>query len=333
VPGPMAADGPCVSVRVPAKLNLFLAVRGARPDGYHELVTVLQTVSLYDQLRVGVFGPPGRGHHPTARRRMRLELWHEPAAGLPEAEQNLAVRAARTLGRSAGIAELGEATLAGAPELIGDEATPRTVLDLMKGIPIAGGMAGGSADAAAALLALNELWGLDHSRDSLRELAATLGSDVPFCVVGGTALATGRGTALAQVLCRGTFHWLVCPAREPLSTAEVYRAWDRTCSPSEIEPDAVLQALRNEDAEALGAGLHNDLEPAAFALRPHLAEDKEALLDAGALGTVLSGSGPTLLALVADEAAGLALAEAVGERFRDPVIARSPAGGPEVRAC
>jgi 4-diphosphocytidyl-2-C-methyl-D-erythritol kinase len=333
VPGHIAADGPCVTVRIPAKVNLFLAVRGARPDGYHELVTVLQTVSLYDQLRVGVVGPPGRGHHPTARRRMHLELWHEPTAGLPGAEENLAVRAARALGRSAGIAELGVATLAGGTATAEADAEPRTVLDLAKGIPIAGGMAGGSADAAAALLALNELWGLEHSRESLRELAATLGSDVPFCVVGGTALATGRGTALAQVLCRGTFHWVVCPAHEPLSTAEVYRAWDRTCRPSEIEPDAVLQALRSEDAEALGAALHNDLEPAAFALRPRLAEDKEALLDAGALGAVLSGSGPTMLALVPDETAGAAVAEAVGHRFRDTVIARSPAGGPEVRAC
>lgn len=323
----IASDGPCVTVRVPAKANLFLAVRGVRDDGYHELVSVMQTVSLFDRLRVAVVGPPGQGHHPASRRRMGVELWQDPIEGLPTGEDNLAVRAALALGETAGVLDVRAVRDASGRR------GARTVLDLDKGIPIAGGMAGGSADAAAALTALNRLWGCELSRDDLREVAADLGSDVPFCVVGGTALATGRGSAVAQVLCRGTFHWVVCQAHEPLSTVDVYRAWDEHCQAGEIEPDAVLHALRTEDAVALGAALHNDLEPAAFALRPELEDDKKALLDAGALGAVLSGSGPTLLALVENEATARLLAQQVADRFRSVTVARSPAGGPEVVAC
>ncbi len=327
------AEGPCVAVRVPAKINLFLGVRGRRPDGYHELVTVFQTLSLYDRLRVGLIGPPGQGQHPAARRRMRLRLWHDGGATVPSAEDNLAVQAARALGDAAGVIDLAFVDERAARRALPDvdpAATPYTVLDLRKGIPVAGGMAGGSADAAAALVALNELWSCRLDRDTLRSLGADLGSDVPFCVVGGTALATGRGTALAQVLCRGTFHWVVCTTEQPLSTAEVYRAWDAHCDANEVQPDAVLQALRNEDAEALGAALHNDLEPAAFVLRPELAEHKAALLDAGALGAVLSGSGPTLLALSESESGAAAVADAVASRFAAVSVAHSPAGGPEL---
>lgn len=318
------SDGGCVMVRVPAKLNLFLAVRGVRADGYHELVTVMQTVSVYDRLRVGLVGSPGRGHHPAARRRMGVELRGPPAPGLPDARANLAVRAARLLGETTGVM----AVTSG-----GEGVDPRTVIELHKTIPVAGGMAGGSADAAGALLALNELWGCALERDELRELGAGLGSDVPFCVVGGTALATGRGTSIARVLCRGTFHWVVATDAEPLETAAVYQAWDRWCRPSEVEPDAILAALRGQDAEALGAALHNDLEEAAFRLRPRLAERRAALLDAGALGALLSGSGPTLLALAADRVDAERLARAVRPLFADVLVAQSPVGGPEVAPC
>jgi 4-diphosphocytidyl-2-C-methyl-D-erythritol kinase len=302
---------------VPAKVNLFLAVRGTRPDGYHELATVFQTVSMHDLLRVGLVGPPGRGHHPASRRHMRLELWHDALPGLPSGEDNLAVRAGRLLGETVGVIQ---------PQANGGRDAPRTVLDLSKTIPIAGGMAGGSADAAAALVALNELWGCGLSRYELRDLAEELGSDVPFLVVGGTALATGRGTRLAQVLCRGEFHWVVWPDAEPMATGSVFEAWDQHCSPSEVEPDAVLQALLTADSVALGAALHNDLEPAAFALRPRLADRKRRLLDAGALGAVLAGSGPTILGLVESAAHATALAAEIP----GGVPAHSPAGGPEI---
>jgi 4-diphosphocytidyl-2-C-methyl-D-erythritol kinase len=321
-------------VRVAAKINLFLAVRGRRPDGYHELVTVLQAVSLYDELRVGLVGPPGRGQHPAARRRMRVLLRHDGGPEVPAGGDNLAVKAARILGSSANVIDFAVVDGSAATLPAADEdhpPTPSTILDLRKGIPVAGGMAGGSADAAAALVALNELWGCRLDRDHLRAVAAGLGSDVPFCVVGGTALATGRGTELAQVLCRGTFHWVVCQASEPLATAAVYRVWDRMCRPGEIQPDAVLQALRSSDAEALGAALHNDLQPAAFALRPELEEHATALRETGAVGVVLSGSGPTLLGLATDERAAAALADRVAPLFHRVQVARSPVGGPELR--
>ncbi|MDQ3453269.1 MAG: 4-(cytidine 5'-diphospho)-2-C-methyl-D-erythritol kinase [Actinomycetota bacterium] len=322
-----------VQVRAPGKLNLFLGVRGTRPDGYHELVTVFQAVSLYDQLRAGLIGPPGQGHHPAARRRMRVRLWHDSGDAIPGAEDNLAVRAARALGHAAGVMDLAyldERAATMAQPDVDSAASPYTVLDLRKRIPIGGGMAGGSADAAATLVALNDLWRCQLTRLDLRRLGEQIGSDVPFCIAGGTALATGRGTSLAQVLCRGTFHWVVCEAGEPLSTAAVYGSWDRHCRPNEIEPDAVLQALRNSDAEALGAALHNDLEAAAFVLRPGLRDSKRLLLDHGALGAVLSGSGPTLLALAESEAVASGLADAVRHRFARVSVARSPVGGPEL---
>ncbi|HWB72629.1 MAG TPA: 4-(cytidine 5'-diphospho)-2-C-methyl-D-erythritol kinase [Egibacteraceae bacterium] len=313
---------PRVTVRVPAKANLFLAVRDRRPDGYHEVATVMQSVSLYDELRVALVGPPARGHHPATRRRMRVELWHDPVDGLPSGLANLAVRAAHALGAATGVCDLA---------VTGGRESARTVIDLAKDIPVAAGMAGGSADAAGALVALNRLWGCDLSRRELCGVAASLGSDVPFCVVGGTALATGRGDALAPVLCRATFHWVVCEAFEPLDTAAVYRSWDRHCRPSGLEPHPVLEALRDEDPAVLGRVLHNDLEAAAFALRPQLAEHKAALLDAGALGAVLCGSGPTLLALAGGDDEARRLAAEVAGRFKQVAVARSPAGGPELR--
>lgn len=319
--------GTCFRVRIPAKVNLFLAVRGLRDDGYHELVSVMQTVSLYDELQAGISGPPGRGHHPAARRRMGLALRTDGALGLPAAKDNLAVLAAQALGRRTGLLEVDLQAAFG----------PRTVLRLDKGIPVAGGMAGGSADGAATLVALNRLWRCELDADELRAVGAELGSDVPFCLAGGTALATGRGETLAQVLSRGAYSWVVATSAEPLSTAEVYRTWDRECAPTAVGPDAVLAALRSQDVALLGAALANELEPAAFALRPELADAKKALLHAGALGAVLSGSGPTLLALCANprdaERLAAKVREQSGDRFRDVLVARSPAGGPDLSTC
>jgi 4-diphosphocytidyl-2-C-methyl-D-erythritol kinase len=321
---------------VPAKLNLYLSVRGRRPDGFHELVTVFQSVSVFDRVRTGLIGPPGQGHHPAARRRMRVALWHDAGTLVPSGTDNLAVQAARALGAAAGVIDLAfvdARSVRRADPEIDQASSPYTVIDLRKEIPVGAGMAGGSADAAATLVALNELWHCELTRDDLRAVGADLGSDVPFCVIGGTALATGRGTALAQVLCRGTFHWVVCTAAEPLSTADVYKSWDRNCSVNEVQPDAIVQALRSTDAEALGAALHNDLEPAAFALRPSLADDKRTLRDAGALGVVLSGSGPTLLGLAASASDASAIAQRVTGKFHSVSVATSPAGGPELGGC
>jgi 4-diphosphocytidyl-2-C-methyl-D-erythritol kinase len=311
----------CVRVRVPSKVNLFLAVRGLRPDGYHELVTILQTLSIHDTVLARLDGSPASAQHPAARRFMELAFTQEADPGVPADADNLAVRAARHLMGLVGV---------GTAERTGEADVPVTRLHLTKRIPVAAGMAGGSADAAAALLALNQLWGTELDRDELRGLAAELGADVPFCVTGGTALATGTGTATAQVLTRGVYHWVVGISDEPLSTPTVYRTFDEVGRPSEAEPDAVLQALRTGDAEALGAALHNDLEEAAYHLRPELRDSRDAMLEAGALGAMVSGSGPTLVGLASSAQHALDLAEALRHRFDRVEPAISPAGGPEL---
>lgn len=311
----------CVRVRVPSKINLFLAIRGTRRDGYHEVVTVLQTVSIYDTIRAELVGASAA--HPSSRRRMELAFTQDATDGVPADGDNLAVRAARSLMTATGVGGAGGNDH---PDV------PRTRLHLSKQIPVAAGMAGGSADAAGALIALNALWNVELDRDELRELAAELGADVPFCVTGGTALATGIGTATAQVLTRGTYAWVVGISDEPLATADVYRVYDEVAGSSDMEPDAVLQALRTGDVDALGAALHNDLEVAACHLRPELADHRDALLDAGALGALVSGSGPTVVGLASSPQHAAVIAEEVSHHFDRVEVALSPAGGPEVVA-
>lgn len=306
-----------VDVRVPAKVNLFLAVRGMRSDGYHELVSIMQTISLRDSVVASMDGDPAF-LHPAARRLLRVEFSHDGTAGVPEGDDNLVVRAANALLERLGVhARDGDA-----------EHALVTQVHLDKHIPVAAGMAGGSADAAATLVALNALWDGGLEKDELRDLAAELGADVPFCVTGGTALATGTGTATAQVLCRGTFHWVVGMSDEPLSTPRVYAAFDDVGTPTQKEPDVVLQALRTGDAEVLGAALHNDLDTAAFHLRPSLRDARDAMLETGALGAIVSGSGPTVIALAEDKVAATRIHAAVADRFDRCEVASSPNGGP-----
>jgi 4-diphosphocytidyl-2-C-methyl-D-erythritol kinase len=316
------AGSALVRVRVPSKVNLFLGVRGQRPDGYHDLVTILQTVSIHDTVVARLDGTPTSAH-PAARRFMELAFTIDGGSGpdVPVGEHNLAVRAARLLMHEVGV---------GTADPSGGNSVPVTRMHLSKQIPVAAGMAGGSADAAAALLALNHLWQADLDREALRDLAGELGSDVPFCVTGGTALATGTGTSTAQVLSRGTYHWVVGISERPLATPDVYGAFDRVGHASGAEPDAVLQALRTGDVDALGAALHNDLESAALHLRPELVAAKEAMLDAGACGAIVSGSGPTVVGLAPSAQAAAIIAEGVGEHFDRVELASSPAGGPEL---
>lgn len=308
-----------VRVRVPGKINLFLAIRGSRPDGYHELVSIMQTVSLHDTVTVEL-DQTIEALHPAARQFMELEFAVDGPERLPDGDDNLAMQAARCLMEVVG---LGNSVRPPATKV------PVTRLHLAKAIPMAAGMAGGSADAAATLVALNQLWEAGLNRYELAEMGAVLGADIPFCVGGGTALATATGTATAQVLTRGVYHWVIGISTDGLSTPEVFRAFDAVTEPSAVEPDAVLQALRTGDAEALGAALYNDLETATFHLRPGLADAKRAMLDAGALGATVSGSGPTLVALAATRQHAEAIAAQVGARFDRVEIAMSPAGGPE----
>jgi len=311
-----------IRVRVPAKINLFLGVRGLREDGYHELVTVLQTVSIHDTISVAVAGA-GVSMHPSARRFMRVELDVDGVGGVPDDDSNLILKAARRLMQELGI---------GADQAMEAQRDACTRLHLTKRIPVAAGMAGGSADAAATLVALNHLWGGGLSREQLRDMAEELGADVPFCLSGGTALGTGTGARTVQVLARGIGYWVVGITAQPLSTPDVFRTFDVVGDASGYEPDAVLAAVRAGDVDALGAALWNDLEGAAFALLPGLKQKRDAMLEAGALGAIVSGSGPTIVALAPDARAAVRIAEQVEKVFDRVEIAYGPAGGPELSA-
>ena len=275
-----------VTVRAPAKVNLALGVGPLRPDGYHGLATVFHAVSLYDDL-VATPLPVGSG--------LQLVVEGEGAGQVPLDSTNLAARAVAALepyGASSDIS-----------------------LTIRKGIPVAGGMAGGSADAAAALVATDALFDLGLGKDRLLEIAATLGSDVPFALHGGTAIGSDRGTSLTTALVRGTYHWVFVLAEEGLSTPLVYREFDRlhegvTPVGDPTVPADLMAALRAGDAAALGKSLHNDLQRPALALRPHLAQVLSVGHEYGALGGVVSGSGPTCAFLARDDTHAVDLAVA-----------------------
>jgi 4-diphosphocytidyl-2-C-methyl-D-erythritol kinase len=272
-----------VTVRVPAKVNLYLGCGPRGADGFHDVTTVYQAVSLYDEVTV----TPAGG--------LSVSVRGDAAADVPADADNLAARAAIALARRTGL-------------------HPAVRIDIAKGIPVAGGMAGGSADAAAALVACDALWGTELDRASLHEIAASLGSDVPFPLHGGTALGTGRGDRLTPVLARGDYHWVIAVAEGGLSTAAVYAEHDRQVEAAPaVEPsaDAVLAALRSGDPVALGRALANDLQAAAVALRPSLARTLEAGRELGAVGAIVSGSGPTCALLARDADGAVALAAAL----------------------
>lgn len=265
---------PAVRVRVPAKINLHLAVGALRDDGYHDLTTVFQAISLYDEVVV----------EPSDA--LELVVSGEGADDVPVDDSNLAARAVVALAERTGNA-------------------PNVRIAMRKGIPVAGGMAGGSADAAATLVACDALWMTGLSRDELAETAAELGSDVPFALYGGTALGTGRGERLSPVLARTQRHWVVAIANGGLSTPEVFHELDRLRSTDRPPPrtagaDALLRALRDEAATPLAKVIANDLQPAAISLRPALRRTLAAGVESGALGGTVSGSGPTCVFLAED---------------------------------
>jgi 4-diphosphocytidyl-2-C-methyl-D-erythritol kinase len=265
-----------VTVRVPAKVNLCLSVGPLRPDGYHDLATVFHAVSLYDE--VTAFPSDA----------LSLTCEGEGIDLVPLDTSNLAWRAAVMLAETAGLR------------------TAKVRLHLNKGIPVAGGMAGGSADAAAALVACDQLWQTGCGRDDLHALASRLGSDVPFALYGGTAMGTGRGEQITPVLARGEFHWVFAFAHEGLSTPAVFAECDRIRANRKVPQPGIdeelLRALRAGDSLLLGAALRNDLTRAAMSLRPELRRTLQVGQDAGALGSLLSGSGPTCAFLAADAA-------------------------------
>ncbi len=293
-----------VTARVPAKVNLELVVGPRRDDGYHALSTVYQAVSLYDDVTVADADE------------WAISVSGPLAGGVPTDGDNLAMRAARLMAERYDTA----------PVHIG----------IRKGIPVAGGMAGGSADAAATLVALDHLWELGLERDALDDLAGSLGSDVPFLIAGGTAVGSGRGELLAPVLARGTYHWVLALSDGGLSTPEVYAECDRLRHaepvPDPVANPALMSALRTGDPREVAPQLANDLQEAAISLMPDLGEVLSSGMEYGALAGIVSGSGPTVAFLVEDNEAGIDLAVALTASgvVRDVRRASGPVHGAHV---
>jgi 4-diphosphocytidyl-2-C-methyl-D-erythritol kinase len=265
-----------VRVSAPAKVNLHLGVGPVRDDGYHPVVTVYQALELYDELTL----------RDSDRTSLTVSGDGVDVSEVPTDETNLVLRALDVLASHHARDDLAVS------------------LHLRKRIPVAGGLAGGSADAAAALVGLDSLFDLRTGRWVLAELAAALGSDVPFALHGGTVLGTGRGEQLAPLMTRGRYWWVVLPDAGGLSTPQVYATYDRlhqgVTLADPVPPADILTALRVGDAERVGEHLHNDLQEAALSLRPSLEEVVQVGRAAGAFGVVVSGSGPTVALLCGD---------------------------------
>jgi 4-diphosphocytidyl-2-C-methyl-D-erythritol kinase len=288
-PGRLAGNG-AVAARAPAKINVHLGVGPLRPDGFHELQTVFLAVSLFDTVtvrRAEGLSLTVRGEGSAAGR---------GAGSVPADRRNLVWQAAELLARHAGV-------------------QAEAHLEIDKSIPAAGGLAGGSADAAAALVALDALWGTRATRGDLAGLAAQLGSDVPFSLLGGVALGTGRGERLSPVLARRRWDWVLGIAGDGLSTPSVYAELDALRAAGAVPTGAVMTstepviaALRSGPPPALAAALSNDLQAPAVRLRPDLRRALAAATEAGARASLVSGSGPTVAALADDEDAAVRLA-------------------------
>ncbi|MCW2698996.1 MAG: 4-diphosphocytidyl-2C-methyl-D-erythritol kinase [Blastococcus sp.] len=290
---------------------MHLGVGPLRADGFHELRTVYLAVSLFDTVTVG----PGEG--------LAVSVTGEGAGGdVPTDRRNLVWQAAELLAASAGMPA--DATIA-----------------VAKAIPAAAGLAGGSADAAATLVALDLLWGTRAAPGDLAGIAAQLGSDVPFSLLGGVALGRGRGEQVSPVLARRPTHWVLGIADEGLSTPAVYRELDRLREAGRVPDGAelpstegVIAALRNGSPAALAAALSNDLQAPAFSLRPELRRALRAATDAGASAALVSGSGPTVAALVEDEEAAVRVAAVLAGAgvFRTVRAVQGPVAGARVVA-
>jgi 4-diphosphocytidyl-2-C-methyl-D-erythritol kinase len=285
-----------VTARVPAKVNLQLSVGPLRDDGYHDLVTVFHAVSLFDEVTV------------RKADRTSVTVTGEGGPAVPLGPANLAVRAAVALARATGRRGRGAGGVR---------------IEIRKRIPVAAGLAGGSADAAAALVACNELWRTGLSAAELGAIGAQIGSDVPFALTGGTAVGLGRGERLTTALVSGSYHWVLAFGAAGLATPDVYAACDRLRAarvardgkPGEVPAPQLstelMAALRSGDPAAVGPLLSNDLQPAALSLQPLLRRALSAGREHGALGAIVSGSGPTCAFLAAEPAAARDLAVAI----------------------
>ncbi|MBF0671699.1 MAG: 4-(cytidine 5'-diphospho)-2-C-methyl-D-erythritol kinase [Salinibacterium sp.] len=299
-----------VHVRAPGKLNVYLRVGCLLDDGYHDVATAYQAVSLYEDVRA----------YPADDFSVTFGGSIDTSA-LSTDGSNLAIRAARLLARVA-------------------DYRGGARLEIEKNVPIAGGMGGGSADAAATLVACDTLWGTDLGREELHSLAAQLGADVPFALTGGTAVGTGRGDELSPALAKGQFHWVFALADFGMSTPEVYRELDlhrerhaldiSPASPQPTVDTAVLQALRAGDSAMLAEAMHNDLQAPALHLEPRLGKVLELGEENGALAGIVSGSGPTIAFLAADVDSALELQVALSAARLTAVRATGPVHGARV---
>lgn len=295
-----------VTVRAAAKINLRLGVGPAREDGFHPLSTTYQAISLYDDVTVDEADEWSVVIRPTG---------DIDCSGAPVDDSNIAVRAGQLLVAHHGVERA-------------------AAIRIAKGIPVAGGLAGGSADAAASLVALDRLWDLGTSDDDLLALAAQLGSDVPFALVGGTAQGAGRGELVEPVDDPGTWWWVVVPNETGMSTPEVYREFDRLNpglgSHAHLRLHGMPGILTSKDYRLLGRNLQNDLEPAALSLRPDLQRTYQDLAEERAY-RLLSGSGPTYLGLTASqEKAHLAREALLDKGYRGVQVATGPVAGAHV---
>lgn len=301
------ASSRTVHVKAPGKINVFLKVGAQLDDGYHDVAIAYQAVSLYEEVRVS----ESDDFHVTVGG--SVELSRVPTDGA-----NIAIKAARLLAAKTGYR--GGASI-----------------EISKHVPVTGGMGGGSADAAATLIACDTLWGTELPREDMLELARKLGADVPFALTGGTAIGTGRGDELSPALAQGTFQWVLALADFGLSTPEVYAELDRhrerhaqDIFPVDPRPSVdtdVLQALRAGDPAMLAAAMHNDLQAAALHLQPSLTEVIELGEQNGALAGIVSGSGPTVAFLTADLDAALELQVALSAARLNVVRATGPVHG------
>jgi 4-diphosphocytidyl-2-C-methyl-D-erythritol kinase len=279
-----------------AKVNLFLHIMGLRHDGYHEIETVLHGVNLPDEITVTPLDRPDI--------EVDMVLDEGLVGDIPDQAHNLAYIAARAL--------------------VEDGKTDRGVhIDVLKRIPIAAGLGGGSGNAAGILVTLNEFWDLSLDEGILRELAEQIGSDVPYCIAGGTALAKARGEKLTRIAGPDDMWFVLGISDEPLSTRAVYEAWDASGARPQASSAAMTMALGGGDPAEVASLLHNDLEPVAFRLRPELHGKKDALIEAGSLGAAVSGSGPTLFGIASGEEHAARIAAAAEDAFDRVEVVRS----------
>jgi 4-diphosphocytidyl-2-C-methyl-D-erythritol kinase len=283
-----------VRLRTNAKTNLLLRVLGRRSDGYHEIETVFHTLGLSDSVTIA----------PATSGEIEVHMHSETEmGGLPLATDNLVHAAARALWDRGG-------------------GSQGATIEIVKRIPIGAGLGGGSGNAAAALRCLNEIWGLHLPPEALANLGLGLGADVPYCLTGGTALAAGRGEVLTRIPAPATLWFVLGLSDEPLLTRAVYETFDSERNEADVRGAPMVLALELGDVGAIANLLHNDLELPAFRLRPELAKLKGVMLEAGALGAVMSGSGPTMVGLARDQGHASAVAGAV-ERYFDRVTVAS----------